>query len=156
VTGDIVTKWGVVFVMEVEQVAPAGDVRSLITTGDVFARAQRAYLDRCPVLRAFLDAEAAEVRVVSKPPGSPGDAGPSFAGTPDATETLVGVSVVEVRPSSFDMAVRIRRTGEGEHEPVNMRRTLVLERTATGERLPVPREVRAELIAIQLAARDTC
>ena len=149
------TRWGVVFAMEAEP-ASAGDVRSLITTGDVFACAQRAYLNRCAVLRAFLDAEAAEIRVVSGPPGSPGDAEPSFAGTLDANETLVGVSVVEVRPSSFDMTVKIRPKGEGEHKPVNLRRTLALERTATGERLPVPREVRDELIAIQLAARDIC
>jgi len=68
--------------------------------------------------------------------------------------------VVEVRPSSFDMAGRIRPTGDGEGEgdaePVNLRRTMVVERTATGERLTIPREVRAEFIAIQLAGRDLC
>jgi hypothetical protein len=62
---------------------------------------------------------------------------------------------VEVRPSSFDMAARIR-PGGADGEPLDGRWTLLLERVTTGERLPVPRAVRDELIAIQLAARDLC
>ena len=149
-SGDVLTRWGLVFAVEAE---PAGDVRSLLTIESVFARARAAYLDRCAVLAAFLGEEAAEVRVAGGQPWSP-----AATGDLAADGALVGVSVVEVRPSSFDMAVRIRPTGgdDGDAEPVNLRRTLVVERTATGERLGIPREVRNEFIALQLAARDLC
>ncbi|MHB8892381.1 MAG: hypothetical protein ACYC65_10105 [Candidatus Limnocylindrales bacterium] len=151
-SGDVLTRWGLVFAVEAEL---AGDVRSLLTVESVFARARAAYLDRCAVLAAFLGEEAAEVRVAGGQPWSP-----AATGDLAADGALVGVSVVEVRPSSFDMAVRIRPTGDGDGdgdaEPVNLRRTLVVERTATGERLGIPREVRNEFIALQLAARDFC
>ena len=135
--------------------ATEGDARSLVTTEAVFARARAAYLDRCVVLAAFLDKEGAEVRLAADPPSN---LGPD--GVLDAEAALVGVSVVEVRRSSFDMAVRIRPTGgrpdDKDEEPVTIRRTLVLERSASGERLGVPREVRDEFIALQLAARGLC
>jgi hypothetical protein len=151
-SGDVLTGWGLVLRWERAQ---AGDARSLITIDRVFAHARTAYLDRCPMLAAFLGEEAAEVRVATDPTGTV---------TPDAVlesdGALVGVSVVEVRRSSFDIAGRIRPThdgeGEGSAEPVNLRRTMVVERTATGERLTIPREVRNEFIALQLAARDLC
>jgi hypothetical protein len=151
VSGDVVTLWGLVFHWER---ASTGDVRSVITTDGIFARARGAYLDRCAVLGAFLGEEAAEVRVVADPPGDA--AAPDILAVIEADAALVGVSVVEVRPSSFDMAVRIRAAGDGEPAPVDLRRTMVVQRAATGERLEIPREVRDEFIAIQLAARDLC
>lgn len=68
----------------------------------------------------------------------------------------VGVSVIEVRPSSFDMAVRLRPAGQDQGEPANGRCAAVIERRATGERIVIPREVRDEFIAIQLAVRALC
>jgi acyl-CoA thioesterase FadM len=68
----------------------------------------------------------------------------------------VGVSIVEVRPSSFDLAVRIRGTGDDPGRPANGRCTIVVERRASGERVPIPRQVRDEFVAIQLAARELC
>ena len=68
----------------------------------------------------------------------------------------LAVSVVEVRPSSFDIAVQDRSGRRLTGRSIDGRWTLVLERASTGERLPVPREVRDELVAIQLAARDLC
>jgi hypothetical protein len=148
VSGDIVTRWGLVLGWERETTA---DARSVITVEGVFADARTAYLDRCAVLGAFLRDQGAEVRVEAVGPGTARSADPF-----PADGALVGVSVVEVRPSSFDMAVRIRPAGEGDATPVNLRRTMVVERTITGERLEIPREVRAEFIGLQLAARDLC
>jgi hypothetical protein len=59
-------------------------------------------------------------------------------------------------PVVIDMAVRIRPAGEDAGPPANGRCTTVVERRATGERIPVPREIRDEFIAIQLAARELC
>jgi hypothetical protein len=147
---DILTTWGLVLRWERQATA---DARSLITVEDVFADACAAYLDRCAVLAAFLRDEGAEVRVAAEPTGI---ATPGEIHEPDGA--LVGVSVVEVRPSSFDMAIRVRPAGDGDGDvvPVYLRRTLVVERRATGERLPIPRDVRDEFIALQLAGRDQC
>ena len=145
------TRWGLVFNWER---ASSGDELTHITAEDILARARGAYLDRCAVLGAFLGEEAAEVRVVADPPGA--TAPTAVFDALEADAALVCVSVIEVRPSSFDLAVRIRPTGDGGPAPVDLRRTLVVERTATGERLGIPREVRDEFIAIQLAARDFC
>jgi hypothetical protein len=163
VSGDVVTSWGLVLRWER---ATAADPRSVITIEGVFADARTAYLDRCAVLAAFLRDQEAEVRVeVARPATATSDdsfpAGSFPAGSFPADRfpadgALVGVSVVEVRPSSFDMAVRIRPAGAGDAAPVNLRRTMVVERTTTGERLEIPREVRAEFIALQLSARDLC
>jgi acyl-CoA thioesterase FadM len=68
----------------------------------------------------------------------------------------VGVSVIEVRPSSFDMAVRLRPAGQDQREPANGHCAVVIERQATGERIVIPREVRDEFIAIQLGAQEFC
>ena len=59
-------------------------------------------------------------------------------------------------PVVIDMAVRIRPAGEDAGPPANGRCTTVVERRATGERIPIPREIRDEFIAIQLAARELC
>ena len=143
----------------------AGDVPMLLTTDHLFEQARRAYLDRCPVLGAFLRSESAVVRVAEGSAAAERPAAATSDRDPAVTGGLLAVSVVEVRPSSFDMAVRIRPADpdrrrradvDPARHPINGRWTLVLERIATGERLPVPREVRDELIAIQLAARDLC
>jgi hypothetical protein len=54
------------------------------------------------------------------------------------------------------MAVRIRGTGDDPGRPANGRCTIVVERRASGERVPIPRQVRDEFVAIQLAAREPC
>ena len=68
----------------------------------------------------------------------------------------VGVSVVEVRPSSFDLAIRIRPLGDGVGPPSHGRCTIVIVRCHTGERVPITRDARDEFIARQVAARDLC
>ena len=143
-SGDVLTRWGLVLHLPEE----ARDAPSVITIEDAFARGWDAYLERCEALTAFLDEATAAVRVVS------GRTAASPAGDLLEAGAQIAVSVVEVRPSSFVIAVRIRPAGDPDGGPIDGRWTLVLERTITGERLPVPREVRDELIAIQLGARD--
>jgi hypothetical protein len=54
------------------------------------------------------------------------------------------------------MAVRIRPSGQDAGSPANGRCTETILRRTTAERIPIPREVRDEFIAIQLAARELC
>ena len=140
---DLLTTWGVVLDLD-----GFGDGEDLGSTGRWFAQARDALLARCPHLAAFLRAEDAALRVTAE------QVGPAAATGPGGVR--VGVSVIEVRPSSFDMAVRIRPAGEDADPPVNGRCTMVVERRATRERVPIPLEVRDEFIAIQLAARELC
>ena len=116
------------------------------TARRAFAAGRDAYLARCPVLAGVLQRETATLVVTTEridpievPPGADG--------------LEVAVSVVEIRPSSFEKAVRIR-AARGDRTPADGRCTVAIERVATGERLPIPTEVRDEFIAIQLAARD--
>ena len=139
----MLTTWGVVLEL------PGIDDEWPALAARWFAQGRGAYFERCPQLAAFLRAEEADLRVTAERVGPLADA--SCPGGMRA-----GVSVVEVRRSSFDMAVRFRATGDGAGRPVNGRCTIVVERCATGERIPVPREVRDEFIAIQLAARELC
>ena len=64
----------------------------------------------------------------------------------------VGVSVTEVLPASFVMAVRIR----GEQDAIHDGRATVTIRadSGSGPALPIPRDVRDEFIALQLNARE--
>jgi hypothetical protein len=143
VAGDVLTTWGVALDID----PPAGSERGT-SAASLFAEARRAYVDRCPRLASFLRAEDAELRPAAE-----------HVDRLDAEWTggiRIGVSVVEVRPTSFTMAVRIRAVGEEAVPPANGRCTLVIERRASGERIPIPGEVRDEFIAIQLGARDLC
>lgn len=138
---DVLTTWGVVVEVESDD---------WVDAARIFAAAREAYLARCHRLAAFLADAGEALRVV-------GERVDEIApGVATAGPLLAGASVIEVRPSSFDMAVRIRATGDDAGRPANGRCTLSIVRTATGETLPVPREVRDELVAIQLAARELC
>ena len=68
-------------------------------------------------------------------------------------EVQVAAKVVEVRPSSFDLAVRIRWHDEDDVRAVDGRFTLAIVGPA-GERRPIPVAVRDELIALERSARD--
>jgi hypothetical protein len=141
---DVLTTWGVV--LDLDEI-PDGERPT--SAGDWFAMGRAAFLGRCPRLEDFLRTQDAELRPTAEVIGSVDPA--SSAGG-----IRVGVSVVEVRATSFAMAVRIRPAGSGAGTAVNGRCTMTIRRRATGERVPLPREVRDEFIAIQLAARDLC
>jgi acyl-CoA thioesterase FadM len=142
--GDMLTTWGVV--LELDPVA--GGERGT-SAADWFADGRGAFFDRCPRLAAFLRSEDARLRT-SAEHFEPLDIAPSASGV------RIGVSVVEVRLTSFTMAVRIRWTGTDAAPPANGRCTVAIEHRVTGERIPIPREVRDEFVAIQLGARDLC
>jgi acyl-CoA thioesterase FadM len=146
VSAEVLTTWGVVLNLAPEATPAGGDDRATVRW---FALAREAYFARCPRLGALLDAEPALLRVTAEHVDSIGE-GQGAGGV------RVGVSVVEVRPTSFDMAVRIRVAGSHAAGAVNGRCTLALERRATGERLRIPPGIRDEFVAIQLAARDLC
>ena len=149
-SSDVLTRWGLALRLDAPAEAAPGEIPRLLATGDLFAMPHRAYLDRCPVLGAFLCSGSAVVRVAG---GNAGEMPDVYVA---ADGVHLAVSVVEVRPSSFDIAARFGPGGDPTGRSSDGRWTLVLERASTGERLPVPREVRDELIAIQLAARDLC
>jgi acyl-CoA thioesterase FadM len=141
---DVLTAWGVV--LELDGIV---DEERLEPASRWFARGRDAFFMRCPRLAAFLRAEEAALRVTAEQVGP-------IAPASCAGGLMVGVSVIEVRPSSFDMAVRIRPAGEYAGQPANGRCTMVIQRRATGERIPISREVRDEFVVIQLSARELC
>jgi acyl-CoA thioesterase FadM len=143
VSADVLTAWGVV--LEVD----ASDAVELAEPGAPFARGRDAYFERCPTLGAFLLAEVAELEIIAEWVEPVGEASA-------AAGVRIGVSAVEVRPSSFDMAVRIRPAGEHAGQPANGRCTVVIKRLANGEPIPIPRAVHDELVGIQLNARELC
>jgi acyl-CoA thioesterase FadM len=141
---DVLTTWGVV--LELDGIV---DEERLESASRWFAQGRDAFFKRCPRLAAFLRAEKALLQVTAEQVGP-------IAPASCAGGLMVGVSVIEVRPSSFDMGVRIRPAGEDAGQPANGRCTMVIQRRATGERIPIPREIRDEFIATQLAARELC
>ena len=143
-TGEVLTTWGVVLDVESDGRDEADEDN---LADRAFSPGRAAYFERCPRLAAFLVAESATLTVT----GDRLEVG--TIGARGRSGLVVGVSVIEIRPTSFDMAVRIR-PAVGDEPPVNGRCTIVIERAGTGERIPIPTEVRDEFIAIQLGARD--
>lgn len=144
-TGVVLTTWGVVLEIEPEEHDGADEGRG---ADDAFRLGRAAYLQRCPRLAAFLVAESATLILTDDPFET------SPIGALGRVALMVGVSVVEVRRTSFEMAVRIRPAGADDGPPLNGRCTIAIERHGTGERIPIPTDVRDEFIAIQLGARD--
>ncbi len=147
----VLTTWGVVLEIG-SSVGGDGaiDEASLRRqAADWFEAGRRAYFDRCPRLLACLEAQDA-VLTVSREWIEP------LRSVPTGGPARIAVSVTEVRPSSFDVALRIRRRDDAAEAPVNGRCTVAIERRATGQLIPVPGDVRDELIAIQLGARALC
>ncbi|MGZ8515320.1 MAG: hypothetical protein ACXWXA_09790 [Candidatus Limnocylindrales bacterium] len=143
-SADVLTTWGVVLTLD-------GIVTEerLESASHWFAQGRHAFFELCPRLAAFLRAEKGALRVTVEQI-EPIEAACWAGGL------TIGASVVEVRPSSFDMAVRIRPAIDDANRAANGRCTMVIERRATGERIPISREIREEFIAIQLAARELC
>ena len=96
--GEVLTTWGVV--LDVNGTDDAGHLESI---GGWFAEARAAFFARCPRLAELLRSEDAILVVIAE------DVGP--IAFPTNAGALIGVSVVEIRRTSFDMAVRIRPAG---------------------------------------------
>jgi hypothetical protein len=121
---DVLTTWGVV--LELEGKAAEVDPDS---TSRWLAESRDAYFMLCPRLAAFLQDEKAELQLTDE-----------YVDPLDDTSSTgglkIGASVIEVRPSSFEMAIRVRRLGDDPAPPANGRCTLVVRRRSTGERIP--------------------
>jgi acyl-CoA thioesterase FadM len=140
---DLLSTWGVVLERPAGRAGPAGDPAAW------FADGRSAYFERCPVPSDCLEREGCTLQVTVERLGP-------MPGGLEAAAAMIGVSVVEVRPSSFEMAVRIRALGTDDMRPVNGRCTVTIVRRRTGERIRIPSQVREEFVATQLAARDFC
>ncbi len=142
---EVLTTWGVV--LEID--GDGGRASPIERASAWFETAREEYFERCPRLAALLRAESAVLMVsaeqVEALPGGDG-----------RSPIRLAASVTEVRPSSFDMALRIRPTTDDDVAPANGRCTVTIVRAATAKPIPIPPEVRDEFIAIQLAARDYC
>ena len=150
-SGGVLTTWGVVLDVDADAaVAAEADARSTdaASPGHLaaawFERGRRAFFDRCPRLASFLREEdgvlsTSAERIDPLPPGAPA--------------ARIAVSVIEVRQASFDMAFRARTWTDTQELPTNGRCTVAILRRASGEAIPLPRDIRDEFIAIQLGAR---
>lgn len=144
----MLTTWGVV--VDIDP-ADEGNVPGdpIAVARDAFARGRAAYFGRCSVLVGHLEAAGARLDVTDEVV-DPIDPAVAMDGL------RVAVSVIEVRPSSFEMAVRVRSASLPDEiaPPASGRCTVAITQLATGSRVPVPTAVRDEFIALQLAARD--
>ncbi len=70
-----------------------------------------------------------------------------------ASRVVISATATEVFPDSFVVALRIRALGTDTDTPVNLACTVRLVDPATGEARPIDDAVRAELIALEHAAR---
>jgi len=146
VPSEILTTWGVVLDLAEDAAHPSSDALSLRRQGAAwFEAARRSYFDRCPRLASLLREQGARLAVSAEQIDNLG-AGPYPGGV------TVAVSVTEIRASSFDMALRIRTARDDDAPPASGGCTVALVRDADGTVIPVPREIRDELIALQLGA----
>ena len=106
-----------------------------------------AYLDGCALLlRQARGRDGPQVR--HRPAALPRGAS---LGRP--ASVVVTASATEIRPDSFTVAVRLRPVGGDREAAVNASCVVRLEDRATGAALPVGRDLRDQLIAIEHAAR---
>ena len=141
---DVLTTWGVVLELEGKAAEVEPD-----STSRWFAESRDAYFKLCPRLAAFLEDEKAELQLTDEYVDPLDD--------PSSTGGLkIGASVIEVRPSSFEMAnpgtTARRRSRPARERALHPRGSAALHRRTD----PVPREVRDEFVAIQLSARQIC
>jgi hypothetical protein len=110
-SAEVLTTWGVVLELE-------GKIAELQpdSTSRWFAESRDAFFKLCPRLAAFLQAEKTELQLTDEHV-EPLD------NTSGTGGLKIGASVIEVRPSSFEMAVRIRPLSDHPAPPANGRST---------------------------------
>jgi acyl-CoA thioesterase FadM len=150
VSAGILTRWAVVR----EGTVHASEVRRDGRPTDEavrrwFADAREFYLDRCRKLGE--ESRAGRVRLsetaVDVPPGPPLIAGETL---------LVAVSVTELRPSSFDMAFRVRGLSAGGSVVATGRCTVELVDEDGHRPALISPSVRQDILAMEAAATDYC
>lgn len=108
---------------------------------------RQAYVEQCPTLSKALD--DGSLRMVSVL------AHRSNARFDPDSGILGAATVTEIRPSSIDLAVRIRSLGDDASAYVDAIFALRLQ-DAAGRATPVPDWLRRELIAAEATAREYC
>ncbi len=149
-SADILTRWALVR----ETAVSAGDIgpRGRLSDDAVlrwFADGRSAYFDRCANLRKELRSGRIRIQTAAVRVGPP----PAFQ---QDSSALVAVSVIELRPTSFDMALRVRGLDADDSAVVDGRCTVMLADAATGASLEIPEVVRREVIALEQGATDYC
>jgi acyl-CoA thioesterase FadM len=149
VNGDVVTRWPVVREESVrpEDLDPSGRL-TRATLERWVDDALAEYLGRCPRLRAELDGGARRLRrseaAFDRPQSSTAGSG-----------VLLALGVCEIRPSSIDVAVRIRALASDDPSVANGRVVLVLV-DGTGTTVSLPAFIEPEIIAVEAAASRYC
>ena len=114
-----------------------------------FGEARRDYLDRCAALSGHLRGEGVRLEESIERLDAMGSLSAGAL-------VLVAVSVTELRPRSFDMALRIRGLGDdGSVAGIGSCRLALLD-TASGSRITLPEAVRREILALESAAQHYC
>jgi hypothetical protein len=108
------------------------------------ATACSAYLDRCVVLREFLERSGLQLRRTTELPSR------RLLGRPASVITSAGAT--EVHPKAFMIAVRLRPVGGDPETPLNPTCEVRLEDPGTGEVALLTDDIRDELIALAHAA----
>ena len=112
------------------------------------AEARDTYLERCAV---FGELAARTGRVVR----SDDRAIPSGADLGGSTSVAVSAGAMEVHPTSFTMAFRVRSYGSADDVVLNATSVISLVDPGTGKPCELGDAVRDELIALEHAARHT-
>jgi acyl-CoA thioesterase FadM len=117
--------------------------------GRWFAMTWDAYLQRCPTLRDLvsngrIELPMGSLQLSSRRSVRPGDS------------VLVAIGATELRPSAFDLAFRVRVLGSDAAPILDGHRSVSLLDTASGSSIPVPVEVRSELITLAGIASEYC
>jgi acyl-CoA thioesterase FadM len=143
----ISTRWSVLQEHRVspDDLGPDGLVTDDAVAGWI-AGARRAYLDRCTRLEDVRAGGGFALRdqTTRLPAGAE-------VGAPDLV--AVSASAIEIFPTSFVVALRLRTAGGDTDVALDARSTLRLEDPATGATQEITDEIRDELIALEHAAR---
>lgn len=146
---DILGRWGAVLETAVSPADLRPDGRPTDETLQRwFDEARRTYVERCLALSETIRDGRIDLVTSAFRNGPPAPLRPGAA-------VRIGVSATELRPSSFDMALRIRILGDGS-VVADGRCTIALADASTGALLPVPAQVRRDLIALEQGASDFC
>jgi acyl-CoA thioesterase FadM len=114
-----------------------------------FATAWSACLQRCQTLRDVLSDRGTRLalgslRLSSRRSVRPGD------------RVWMAVGATELRPSAFDLAIRVRVLGSDAAPILEGHRSVGLVDTASGSSLPIPVQIQKELMALADTASEYC
>ena len=141
----IMSRWPVLLNHRVtpEDLDDDGAIRDEVVESWI-ATACSGYLDRCVVLREFLERSGLQLRRNTELPSR------RLLGWPTSVITTAGVT--EIHPKAFMIAVRLRPVGGDRETPLNQTCGVRLEDPGTGDVPLLTDDIRDELIALAHAA----